>query len=379
MQFTNPAGYPPLQHSAHMLADAGWDVLFLGAAADGSHTLVLPSHPNICVRRLRSFGNGLLQRANYAVFISWVLFSTIIWKPRWIYASDAMGCLPTILAQNMMGCKVAYHEHDTPSYAKNLSILQRMIRRARDRLARTADLVIVPQHDRLEVLLSETGRLGTSLCVWNCPAISEVMSPIVSSKDPEIPIRFYFHGSINATRLPDSILEALARSSESATLTIVGYETVGSKGYINKFLTRATALGLGGRVIYSGAQSRTDTLRFAAQADVGLALMPKCTADLNMLHMVGASNKPFDYLAMRTLPIVSDLPDWRRAFVDPGFAIACDPYDVDNLTEAFAWCVTNPSKVQEMAEAGAQMILKEWNYEKQFADTKRLLQSELSV
>ena len=30
VQYTNPAAYPPLEHSSTILANAGWQVLFLG-------------------------------------------------------------------------------------------------------------------------------------------------------------------------------------------------------------------------------------------------------------------------------------------------------------------------------------------------------------
>ena len=39
VQFTNPAAYPPLEHSARILADAGWDVMFLGTGALGADRL----------------------------------------------------------------------------------------------------------------------------------------------------------------------------------------------------------------------------------------------------------------------------------------------------------------------------------------------------
>ena len=54
----------------------------------------------------------------------------------------------------------------------------------------------------------------------------------------------------------------------------------------------------------------------AARAHVGLALMPLNSNDLNMRHMTGASNKPFDYMAAGLALLVSDLPDWRQMFVD---------------------------------------------------------------
>ena len=52
VQYTNPAGYPPLEHSSRILADAGWSALFLGTGALGANELEFPAYRNITVRRM---------------------------------------------------------------------------------------------------------------------------------------------------------------------------------------------------------------------------------------------------------------------------------------------------------------------------------------
>ena len=42
LQFTDPAGYPPLEHSSRILAARGWDVLFLGRAVFADHGIQFP-------------------------------------------------------------------------------------------------------------------------------------------------------------------------------------------------------------------------------------------------------------------------------------------------------------------------------------------------
>jgi glycosyltransferase involved in cell wall biosynthesis len=164
-----------------------------------------------------------------------------------------------------------------------------------------------------------------------------------------------------------TVLDALALACSKATLTIVGYETVGSGGYLQQFMQHASQLGIGDRVVIRGPLPRAETLREAVHADVGLALMPMGSRDINIRHMVGASNKPFDYLAVGMMPLVSDLPDWREMYVTPGFARACDPTDPQNLANALAWCVANPDEVRAIGERGRRMIAREWHYERCFA------------
>ena len=66
----------------------------------------------------------------------------------------------------------------------------------------------------------------------------------------------YFHGSISAIKLPETVLDALAQASPDATLTVVGYETVGEPGHMRAFLERAQRLGLSQRACATRAPSR---------------------------------------------------------------------------------------------------------------------------
>jgi hypothetical protein len=70
---------------------------------------------------------------------------------------------------------------------------------------------------------------------------------------------------------------------------------------------------------------------------------------------------------------VSDLPSWREAYVEPGFARACDPADPQSLATAFAWCVANRGEVRAMGERGRRMIEREWNYDRCFAPVAQRL------
>ena len=88
---------------------------------------------------------------------------------------------------------------------------------------------------------------------------------------------------------------------------------------------------------------RADLLAEAARAHIGLSLMPFNSDDLNINHMAGASNKPFDYMAAGLALLVSDLPDWTRMFVEPGFGLACNPADVNSISAALR-LVHRPSR-----------------------------------
>jgi glycosyltransferase involved in cell wall biosynthesis len=95
--------------------------------------------------------------------------------------------------------------------------------------------------------------------------------------------------------------------------------------------------------------------------------MPKQSEDINMRHMVGASNKPFDYMASGLPLLVSDLPEWVGTFVKPGYARACDPDDPDSIEVALRWYFDHPQERGEMGRQGQAKIREAWNYESMFA------------
>src|SRR5688572_15456280 len=88
LQYANPGVYPPLQHSARLLADAGWDVLVLGIEDAGTRTLDFPQHARIRVERLKFVEPGWRRVFYFFYFLLWVLNRARQFKPQWIYASD---------------------------------------------------------------------------------------------------------------------------------------------------------------------------------------------------------------------------------------------------------------------------------------------------
>lgn len=377
LQFTNPAGYPPLEHSTRILADEGFDVLVLGARAGGTDTLRLPDHPRIKVRQWQPQAAGTLQKLNYLAFVVWAVTKTLGHRTKLIYASDSLACLPALLLRRLRRCHVVYHEHDWPSETDAGGAAKRWLARVRQKLAREADLCVLPQEERAKEFENTTGRSGPMLTVWNCPRRQEVMLP--APKPRNLPIAFYYHGSITPERLPLNLLDAMARIDGESTLTIAGYETAGSRGYMDTFLRKAASHGLTDRVRALGTiQTRAALLEAARRADVGLALMPAETSDINMRHMTGASNKPFDYMACGLFLIVSDLPGWRSMFVDPGHALACDPRSTDSLARALRWCCDHADEVRAKSGDAQHRILTEWNYERQFAPVLAYMSSAVA-
>jgi glycosyltransferase involved in cell wall biosynthesis len=375
VQYTNPGAYPPVHHSARILAEAGFDVLLLGTSRAGD-PLRVPDHDHVRVETMRFEPAGWKQKTHYLRFAAWVMASAVRWRPTWVYASDPLSCPVALALSRLVGAKVIYHEHDSPgtelTSGREGSLFLKTVMKARRALATISDLCILPNEQRSEAFRRDTGRRDV-LTVWNCPMPHEVVD--ARAARAEAGLRVLYHGSIVPSRLPATVLEALAQMPATVSLGVIGYETVGHRGYVASLKTLAAQLGIADRVTFLGAVPRADLMRLCGTYDVGLALMPGQTSDVNQRAMVGASNKPFDYLACGLALLVADLPEWRALYVDPGFGLCCDPASPDSIRAALGWMLDQSPARTAMGERGRRQILADWNYERRFAPVLSLMQA----
>src|SRR5687768_7905722 len=89
VQYGSPAAYPPLEHSARLLAEAGCEVLILGTVRPGD-PLRFEAGPRVTVDLLPMAPAGWRQKAHYAKFTAWTLGQSRRFHPTWLYASDPL-------------------------------------------------------------------------------------------------------------------------------------------------------------------------------------------------------------------------------------------------------------------------------------------------
>ena len=361
VQYTNPGMYPPLVRGAKLLAESGAQVAMVGTRVRGTDALSVAPERGIDVRLMPAATDGWKLKAHYARYAAWVTRQGTSWRPDWIYASDVLSTPIAIGLAALTGARVVYHEHDAPSPSEG-SWAVRWCLDARRRLVRQADIVVTPNAERSAQLSARAGDRSV-YTVWNCPRRPTERPSVTKATDC---LRVIFRGSLNALRLPLAAIDALAQVGPRVTLDIAGYETVGSRGFLSSVSEHAERLGVGERVRVLGTVPEEQLSIICEQCNLGLAFMPQHSHDENMRHMTGASNKVFEYLGYGVTPVVSDLPDWRRTFVDPGCAIACDPTSAESIATTFAWAIQNPDAVTAVAERGWQRLSADWNYETQF-------------
>ena len=361
IQATEPAAYPPLIHASMLMAEAGWDVTFLSAPIEGTR-LELPRHPRIGVRAVPARPSHVMGKAAYARYAATAAVLALRLRPDAVYASDPLGAGPGLLAARLARARLVYHEHDSPPPGS----LRPSLARARAAAAQRAELVIFPNEARARLAQAELGfAAGRLLIVWNMPRLAEL--PALHTR-PEEPFVVYYHGSITPDRLPLAVVEAVRRLRGRARLRIAGYEAPGAPGYVQRLIEIGGGGHAHGIVDYVGqVPGRADLVAAAAQAHVGLALLPCHSSDLNLGHMTGASNKPFDYMAAGLALLVSDRPDWCDMFAAPGYARSCEPTDPASVAASLAWFLDHPAERRAMGASGRTKIAAEWNYDTAFA------------
>jgi glycosyltransferase involved in cell wall biosynthesis len=361
IQATEPAGYPPLIHASGLMAEAEWEVTFLSAPFEGNR-LELPHHPRIAVRTIPTRPSHVMGKAAYVGYAAAAARLALNLRPDIVYASDPLGAGPGLLAARLARARLVYHEHDSPDPGS----LRPSLARARVAAARRAELVIFPNEARARIAQAELGFSADRLrIVWNMPSRAE-LPPLDSHAEARLIA--YYHGSIGPDRLPAAVVEAVRRTSGRACLRIAGYESPSAAGYVRRLLELGGSNNSTAVVDYAGqVPGRADLVATAARAHVGLALVPHNGDDVNMCHMTGASNKPFDYMAAGLALLVSERPDWRDMFVTPGYARACDPADPASIAAALTWFLEHPAERRAMGASGRAKIEAEWNYDSAFA------------
>jgi glycosyltransferase involved in cell wall biosynthesis len=375
IQYTNPAAYPPLENSSGLLAECGWDVLFLGVSVQGAEGLRFPPRLAVANRQLPAWTEHVPGALRYLLYAVWILTWVVRWRPDWIYASDLLACPPALVLSYVPGLRVVYHEHDAPS-ATGMTRRSRAMLGIRRLLARRATIRILPNELRTRHFARTVADKSPTFSVWNCPRRIDVARTRDAAQTGQL--RILYQGTLVPARLPITVLEALALLPEGVRLVVVGYETGGHRGYRTELMDAAVRLGLRKRVDIHAELPHAEVLALGKTCDVGLALLPSSPVDENLRWMPGASNKVFEYLADGLPVLVSDLPGWREIVVDTGYGLACAAEEPRSIASAISWWLAHPEEMRAMGERGRARIAADWNYETQFAPVLERLRASVA-
>lgn len=355
IQYANPGGFPAAMRAGRLWRAEGHEVRYLGVGF-GDHDPLAVARDLAASCDWVTFG-----RLTPVRFAARAIALVREWRPDWLYIADATAALTCTPLRAMHRGGIVYHEHDSPD--RGTTLRTRMEWRARGAMARHARAAVLPNADRAALLAAEAGLADAPIVAWNTPCRDEV-GPLRDAV-AEGPVRVVYAGSINIQRVPLALIEALA-AVPNIELTLIGYETVSSRGHNDRLRTYAAERGCAERLLIRGAMPYHELLMALRDYDVTFAALPQDASDVNLRHMAGASNKTFDAIGQGQALIVGPGPDWHKMFVEPGYAVACDPADAASIAEAFRRLGADRDAVWTMGESARQRMLADWAYEEQF-------------
>ena len=358
--YANPEQYPPIVNSLRLLAGAGYQADIFCRFTGESPQVAFPERVSIfCIDR-----RGATSWREYLGFV-WTVLRQASGKARLFVGHDMHGLLPAWLLSRLYRRPLVYHCHDL---AENVQGGGRYVKMAERLLARTADLVIVPDLERGKAVARALALKRDPVIVANAPlrvsrASGEGLLQAVAARG-----RSYTRILLRQGRIgPGHALEATVRSlplwaSRDWGLVLVGMR---APDYADALARLAGELGVGNQLVVLPPVSYDEVLRLTPGADAGHALYEP--VHINNMYITTASNKLLEYLAAGLPVLVSDRPG-LRAFVEKHeCGLTADEGSPESIAAAVNALLGDPDLARRLGAAGARAFAEELNYEHQFA------------
>jgi len=358
-----------LLHSSAIFSNSGYKVLFLGWSDANRKVPSIGTMNSVSDARItmKLLPRIQIPKADYIglpMFFLWTVIRVLFFRPSVLYVSDAKACLIAYPLQWFFGAKLIFHEHDSFIVDKR-NPHSRLVVWAKEKILKKAAIVVYPNECQKKRESKKIKKDARVFCVNNCPSLKEVESSSVPDKKDDV-LRLYYHGGLSPALVPEALLFALAKTPKSVELVLVTYELDSARTYKKNLLDLSRKLNVSERFFIKGPMSRHEALKECSRCHVGIVLQPSRRQNTSLRYMLGASNKQYDYLACGLPLLVSNIKNWRDAYVKTGLAVACFPQNADSIAQAIGWFLQHPAERLRMASRARENILKMWNYENQF-------------
>lgn len=369
--YGNPDGYPPIINSTRLMAQAGFQVDILCREHGTEWNTQYP--PTATVRRLTD-----RSRRTWTAYLTFVKHVLRQAHPEAVVfvGHDMHGLLPARLLATRYRRPLIYHCHDFAINDGRLAWGGRLVAAFERRWARTADLVIVPDAERGEVVSHVLRLRQAPMIVANAP-----LQPPPSSKRLQQSLRTMGYPwqrvVLRQGRVgPGHALEATVRSlpywqRSDWGLAILGG---GDPAFATHLHQLAAKLHVEGQVAFLAPVAYDEVAQFTVGADLGHGLYEP--AHINNLYIATASNKLMEYMAAGLPLLVSDRPGLRDLVARYDCGVVADESDPESIASAINQLLANPEQARLMGNNGRRAFADVFCYEKQFAPVLFWLQAQ---
>ena len=347
--FSNPDGYPPVINGARLLAQGGFLVRLLGVGE--SRGVLYP--PNVEVHRLQ-LGAGC-SASRYLAFLSAAL--RLGRRPADLYLGhDMHGFLAARLLAAYHRRPVVYHCHDYVQRDGMQWSGGRIVSEFEHRFARTAELLIVPDAERAEVMVHDLQLSRDPVVVSN--------APLAWHKGPgrELEKRVHSYYGMRFARVvfrqgvvgPGHAIETTIRSIPLWASKDWGFVVMGvcDQAYADSLKSLAGSLGVRDRFCILPAVGYDEVQRYTAGADIGHGLYEP--VHINNVYITTASNKIMEYMAAGLPVLVSDRPGLRALVDEYKCGLTAHESSPESIASAVNALLEDPERDRSLGAAGAR-------------------------
>ena len=228
-----------------------------------------------------------------------------------------------------------------------------------------ADLVIVPDRDRLANLFGGFNFPRRPFVVMNCPRhlrkLPNAEAPQALESNANFP-RVLYIGSVGEGHGLEVAIESMRFWPPDAYFVIVGPVT---DAYRRKLFKLTAERGHGGRVIVLGPVAADKALALRVGADLLLTIMD--TNQPTYRYCAGASNKRFEAMAAGVAQVTNEGSGINELFVRQGVALAVKHDDVKSTGAAIRTLLSDHEWRRGMGVRARALHLERYNYEAEFA------------
>jgi glycosyltransferase involved in cell wall biosynthesis len=350
--------YPPVQHQARLLSDAGFEVELITVPLKATDNGVRFSYQNVRINvvPLRT-GRGLQTIMRLVSFVS------VSGRKRAAYkhgnlieiAYDPLAMLISDYTPRRPSIRIA-HFHEVLDAFDRTWIQKRLLRAIMG-----FKYVVVADKNRGELLFSQLKLNAHPIVVQNYPLLLPDMQ-CMKLEHKSKPFELIYAGSIGPDQKLDVILESLRYCPDHVYLTILGNPDLPT---VKVLRNRANEIGLGHRLYFPGWIYYDSLCERLSRAHLGISLLDPHIQNWN--YSVGASNKRYEYMRAG-LPQIGDMNPGVSDLLEGNKIGLClkkfCPVELGGLISQYA---DDPTRCQSEGACALKLHREIYNYQSSFA------------
>jgi len=281
-------------------------------------------------------------------------------RPRLVYAYESHA----LVTLRLGGCQapIVYHRHDLeelgPIDRRSLGGWALLWAR---RLGRSADLVVMPEKQRLIDYQRFVGDDRPGIVVPNFPLRASFPPPddwrrVFEERARQVEV--LFRGGIGRDNGVLEIVRAIPHLDRSISLRLCGEA---APDFLRQIEALAAELGVADRVRYDGYVPYPRLNRETLRASVGVALYRP--TNINLRHSASAANKLYEYAACGVPIIVPDQPSLRSFLAGEPWVAHVDAHDPADVARAIEALISTREGYEARCLAARRAFEERFNYD----------------